>query len=253
MTDSQRTETTSPTPFPPPPRQDGGRKPIEDPPAHKLRAGGRLPTGRHGLTREQVVHSQRTRLIDSMAHLCATKGYSATTIAEIVAGASVSRATYYEIFRDKEDCFVATMEDSLRRLMDTVMPAVYESEDWADQVREVVTALLRFIASDPDYSRTAMLEAVSGGERAYEIYRSGQQMIITLLDQGRSELPSDASPPTSTARAVFGGCESLISAEMVAGRTERVPELIPDILYIAYAAYLGQEEALRRMREVAEL
>jgi AcrR family transcriptional regulator len=212
----------------------------------------RLPAGRHGLSREEVVNSQRQRLLDSMAALCAEQGYAAATIAKIVKGAGVSRATFYELFRDKEDCFVATMEEGLRRLVGAVMPAVYApSESMVDKVREVVSALLDYLASDPDYSITAMVEAAAGGERAFERYSAGTQIITSLLDQARAIPSTGGRLPSTTARAVFGAGESLIANEMMNGRVDRVPQLIPDLVYLSLVPYVGQEEALRQMAAAA--
>ena len=73
----------------------------------------RLPSGRHGLTREAVVASQRSRLIDAMAQVVAERGYPATTVADVVERAGVSRRTFYEQFADKEACFLAAYDVGL--------------------------------------------------------------------------------------------------------------------------------------------
>lgn len=222
-------------------------------PQESARLGDRLPTGRHRLSREEVAASQRQRLLDAMAELCSTKGYHATTIAEIVASAGVSRATYYELFKDKEDCFLATIEEALRRLQSAVLPVALRDEQdrWADRVPEVVEALLRFLAEEPAYSKTAIIEALACGERAFELYTAGASMVAALIDQGREAASPDAQLPKRTARIVLGAGEWLVTSEMIAGRTERVTELAPDFVYIAVLPFLGQEEALRRMGELA--
>src|SRR5258706_9322051 len=61
----------------------------------------RLPSGRHGLTREAVVASQRGRLVDAMAQVVAEKGYPAATVADVGERAGGSRRTFYEQFADK--------------------------------------------------------------------------------------------------------------------------------------------------------
>ena len=70
-------------------------------------ADGPLPSGRHSLTRDAVLASQRGRLLDAMAEAVAEHGYGATTIAHVVSRAGVSRKTFYEHFTDKEQCFLA--------------------------------------------------------------------------------------------------------------------------------------------------
>ena len=49
-----------------------------------------------------------------MVACCAEKTYAATTIADVVCRASVSRTTFYKLFEDKRDCFDAAV-DSVHR------------------------------------------------------------------------------------------------------------------------------------------
>ena len=74
---------------------------------------GPLPSGRHSLTRDAVLASQRGRLLDAMAEAVAEHSYGATTIAHVVSHAGVSRKTFYEHFRDKEHCFLAMYDTGI--------------------------------------------------------------------------------------------------------------------------------------------
>src|SRR5690606_30880284 len=67
----------------------------------------RLPRGPHGLPREEVERSQRERLLTAAAEAVAEKGYASMSVADILKGASVSRTTFYQLFDDKLDCFLA--------------------------------------------------------------------------------------------------------------------------------------------------
>src|SRR6185312_6723758 len=98
-----------------------------------------LPRGPHGLTRDEVVASQRGRMIDAMAQTVAAKGYTATTVADVVAHAGVSRKTFYEHFADREECFLAAYDAAVDVLLGAVaerMAAGPSSEiDWRERVR----------------------------------------------------------------------------------------------------------------------
>lgn len=74
----------------------------------------RLPRGRHGLSREQVVRSQRERIFWAMAQTMAGKGYAATSVAEVLRGAGVSRETFYEQLTSKQDCFMSALEATVQ-------------------------------------------------------------------------------------------------------------------------------------------
>lgn len=222
-------------------------------PGPRTRPPGRLPTGRHGLTPEEVRSSQKLRLMNAMAELASTKGYYDTTIAELVTRAGVSRATYYELFEDKQQCFVETMKEAAHRLRENLYPLLSEDiGDWEARVEDVVDRLLRALTEHPTYAFTAIVESLAGGEEAYDMYRTGTGLLMQLLSLGRQYVPDDLELPECTERVIVGGGEWLIAGELIGGRIDRLPDLIADYVYIATLPYLGQEEALRRMSDMRE-
>src|ERR1700753_1712863 len=82
-----------------------------------------LPRGRHGLPHAFIVTNQRERLLSAIAIACTTKSYPTVTIKDITDGARVSRRTFYDLFTDKEDCFLAAydtfVENTFVALTDT--------------------------------------------------------------------------------------------------------------------------------------
>ena len=51
-------------------------------------------------------NSQRARLVEGMIQAVADKGYVASTVADVVRAARVSRGTFYAQFASKEECFL---------------------------------------------------------------------------------------------------------------------------------------------------
>ena len=101
----------------------------------------RLPRGPHQLAREEVLASQRARMLEAMAHAVADKGYAATTVADVVGGAGVSRKTFYEHFQDKEDCFLEAFDAGVQVLVHTVERATLEATgEWREHIRAGVRA-----------------------------------------------------------------------------------------------------------------
>jgi len=85
-----------------------------------------LPRGRHGLSRDHVLASQRGRMLDAICQAVAEKGYARTAVADVIERAGVSRETFYEHFADKEECFLAAYElasDTLRSEVAEALPA----------------------------------------------------------------------------------------------------------------------------------
>jgi AcrR family transcriptional regulator len=208
----------------------------------------RLTAGREDLPEPPVAHSQRERILNSIAASCAGKGYGAITIADVCEPAGVSRATFYALFKDKEDCFHAAMELALAEAMGRIVAVYSPDKPWATMVRDAAATFLDLLADRPDCARMALVEAPSSGERAFELYASGKRVLQSLLERGRNDPVEEEAIPASAGRAALAAAESLIVGQILAGNTARLRELLPDVIYITTVPYLGQEEALRQSR-----
>jgi AcrR family transcriptional regulator len=131
----------------------------------------KLARGRHPLTQQAVADSQRTRLLQSVSQVVAAKGYGAATVADVIAGAGVSRRTFYEFFPKLEDCFLAAYEDGVRRLFEAVRQAVapLSRDDWRGRTRAALQAYFGTLAAMPDATRAYALEAMAAGPRALQM------------------------------------------------------------------------------------
>jgi hypothetical protein len=128
--------------------------------------------------------------------------------------------------------------------------AIYSPDKpWAKMVRDATAAFLELLASRPAFARMALIEAPSSGGRSYQLYASGKRVLQSLLERGRDDPVEEEAIPSSVARAALSAAESLVVGQILAGNTERLPELLPDIVYITTVPYLGQQEALRQVRE----
>jgi AcrR family transcriptional regulator len=235
--------------MPPTASQNGAKSNAEPDDIGGLIEQERLPAGRDALPEPLIAHSQRQRILMAMAKACAAKGFGATTIADICEPAGVSRATFYELFKDKEDCLQASMELSLADAMGRIVEVYSPDKPWATMVRDAAATFLDLLASDPDFARMALIEAPAAGGRSLEMYASGKRVLQALLDRGRLDPIEEQAIPSSAGRGALAAAESLIVGQILAGNTERLPELLPDIVYIVTIPYLGQDEALRQSRE----
>ena len=130
------------------------------------RTDTRLPRGRHKLSRAQVTHSQRERMLRAMAEAMAERGYVATPVAEIIRRAGVSRETFYQQFSSKQDCFVAGLEDAMARL-GTVLTAVGALEGPPlERFERLLGVYLETLALEPATSRLFLIEVYAAGPEA---------------------------------------------------------------------------------------
>jgi AcrR family transcriptional regulator len=205
----------------------------------------RLPAGRHGLSREFVVESQRDRVLDAMANACAEKGYATVTVTDVTQRARVSRSTFYELFRDLEDCFLAAYDVIYGKFLTAGLTAYQRDLDWPKRVRAALEAMLEFMAAEPAFARMCMVEPLAAGPAAVERYLTAVNLISTLLDEGRGIHREAEKAPASLAKGIVSGAALVIREQILSGETERLPDLLPEILYPALVPFLGQREALR--------
>jgi AcrR family transcriptional regulator len=128
----------------------------------------RLPRGRHGLSREEVVRSQRGRIFLAMADAMAAKGYARTSVADVLRGAGVSRETFYEQFASKEDCFMSALESAVEVIFAGALDAVAGDEPPLERFERGLTAYLDALAANAPFARMFLIEVYAAGPEALE-------------------------------------------------------------------------------------
>ena len=218
-------------------------------PASEAAVSPRLPAGRHGLPREFIAQNQRERIITALVDTVAERGYNATTVAHITKAASVSRRTFYEHFADKEACFLAAYEMVADHIRDSMQVAAEAFEEWPQKVRAALGTMLSFLAGEPELARVCMIEPVAAGGEIAAKHRASMQGFVEILKAGRPEHSGERPLPEATEATLVGGIVSLIVREINAGRTEKLESLLPDLVELTLAPYLGGEEAARLARQ----
>lgn len=212
----------------------------------------RLPSGRHSLPREFVIESQRDRLLDAMAAACAAGRYAEVSVADVVARARVSRSTFYELFPDREACFLAAYDAILGRFLDEVVRACGQSgPGWADRIEAGVETSLRFLASEPDFTRMCVVDMFSAGPAALDRYLSALRLLTGMVDTARTELPDAAGVPESVAAMVIGGAAVVVRGEILEERTGDLPGVGPDILHAILSQYMDPDRVTERVERYA--
>jgi AcrR family transcriptional regulator len=207
----------------------------------------RLPRGRHGLSPEFVAQNQRERLIAGLTEALYEVGYQKTTVSLIGRKASVSKSDFYKHFESKDDCFFAAYEAAIERIRGQVVAAcaAHEEAEWSPRVRDGITALLRFLAADPALASISLVEGLRAGRGVYDRYQAAVESFVPYLRQGAPPTPDGDPVPGATDEAVVGGIASLLGRRVLAGETERIPELLPEVLEFVLTPYLGAVEARR--------
>ncbi len=198
-----------------------------------------LPSGRHGLTREAVVRSQRVRLLRGAVHAAAHDGYAGMTVTATIGRAGVSRKTFYELFADREDCFLAAYEHVMERVLRRLDAAMANDAPWSARVRAGLAWALDALARHPEEAQIAFVEVLAAGPRALALRDRFTEQLARLLADGFDEVPDDVIVPASTSTAVVGALSELIAARVRRGEAAQLPAALSDLLYCALAPFVG--------------
>ena len=196
-----------------------------------------------------VARSQRERALDAAVDVVAEKGYAATTVADLTKEAGISRTTFYEMFPDKEACFLAAYDAAADVLARRVAAAFETEAVWPARARAGLEALLGSLADEPAIARLALVDFGAAGPAAQRRYRAALLRMTPLFDEGRDFAPEGRRLPPNTSRMAIGAVVGLIADEIAAGRTEQLPGLLPEILFATLSPYLGPEAATRGVSE----
>lgn len=187
------------------------------------------------------------RLLESMLVICGEQGYEGTSVQDVIERAGASRATFYAHFTDKQDCFVRAYRDTCEWVTARVLSAARRQTGWREGVRAGLAELLELCAYQPAIARSIVIEAHAAGGGALQQHDSLLEALAEALDEARHELPSDRSPPPTTAAFTVGAVESLLREKLMAGEGERVPEMLPSLLYFVVMQFFGEKAAWEEM------
>ena len=206
-----------------------------------VRSRRALPRGPHGLSRDEVTNSQRERLIDAMTAAVAEKGYANTVVADVVTRSGVSRATFYQLFRDKEDCFQAAYEANAARvaqLMDIGLQGVRDDPERAplDKLDFVLGLYLAVLAAAPELARVFLVEVYAAGPEAIGQRRASLDQFVDIVAATHEgeDGPLGTRPDQRFAAEVLVGAVSSMVTHMVGvGEADRLPDLRAPLIDLA--------------------
>ena len=211
---------------------------------------GPLPGGHHGLTREQIVDSQRERLLAAIAQEVAAKGYRATTITEVVKSAAVSTRDFYELFKSKEECFLAAFDVVHDHLEEQIGRAASQVDDWPHRLVVALRIALDFFAAEPDLGRLCLVESVAATPAIAIHFRDVILACEAPLAQGRAELADPDALLPGTEDAILGGIVSLATRSIVSRDAGGLSALLPDLVEFSLEPYVGVERAAEIAQEL---
>ena len=183
-------------------------------------------------------------MIAAMIDTLSERGRSGVTVAHVVSRSGVSRRTFYEVFEDFEDCFLATLDQSIARASEYVREAYEPDAKWSARIRAALIAVLEFVEDEPAMARLCVLETLGAGRNVHERRIRALEPVIAAVDEGRRESRSATALPPLTGEGVVGGVLSVLHARLLERDTQLL-DLTGPLMGMIALPYLGPAAAHR--------
>jgi AcrR family transcriptional regulator len=194
--------------------------------------------------------TRRQLILEAMVRVVGRKGYKATSVADVIAEADVSRTTFYKHFEDKHECFLAAYDIVVERVLREVLANCDGKQSWLERMRAGLETIVEMFALDPELARTAIVEVAAAGADARQLHWNAIVRFTEFLEDGE-QLAGDRELPENIALMAAGAVSGLIFDELLTGRAERLPELLPELLFAMLVPYIGPSAATEEMRRAA--
>jgi AcrR family transcriptional regulator len=187
------------------------------------------PSKDRDIQRQRSPEAHRRRAVAAMAEAVGEHGYAGTTVEDILSRAGMSRRTFYQLFRNREECFLATYDAALEEAMERLALAHGgNGRRWTGQVEVALAALFEYLAAEPGLARVWLVEAPSLGPAGVERHERTMRQLAKRLAGLRAEgNPGGANGQTVRFEASVGAVHRVVQARLLAGRADELPELAP--------------------------
>lgn len=222
---------------PPQAKAPGARKPPDGNGTGRYR---RLPTGAHGLDPEEVRRDQRERLQTALIELIAERGYQAVRILDLTKLARVSRPTFYSLYADKEELFLAAYDEIAKRTAKTIMAAYDTRGSQGERLRTAMHAFAGLAAAEPEAISLMVLGAFGAGPRALERRNGTLEALEQSISASRTQAGRDggsangrrgaaAARTDLTVKVILGGIREVTAARLRRGQADTLPGLADEL------------------------
>ena len=191
------------------------------------RLGGPNPCGPCGLrlvgAGAPVTEAERARLLDATVAAVDQRGYRELTVQVLARRAGVSRRVFYDLFRDREDCFLAAFDRGVDALAFAATPAWRAQREWAARIRACLAVLLERLDEDPALARLVFVEAFAAGPRVLARRALIVDELIELIDEGRLGSAAPRYLPPLAAAGIVHGVFGLIHSRLCSSLSPSAP------------------------------
>jgi AcrR family transcriptional regulator len=209
----------------------------------RIRSGAERPAGANALPGAHVAEIQRARLLAAAVRSVDELGYAHASVSDITRRSRVSRRTFYELFRNREECLAAALESAVERIRGELARAELDGLPWRERVRGGLWAILCFLDREPALARFCVVQSSRGAQPMLERREQLLGDLASVVDEGREEGVRKADCPPLTAEGIIGAAVSILYARLLRGEREPLSDLQGELMGMIVLPYLGPAAA----------
>jgi AcrR family transcriptional regulator/DNA-binding MarR family transcriptional regulator len=194
-----------------------------------------------------VSQAQRSRMLHSAVSVVSEFGYAQMSVSRVTTRAGVSRRTFYDVFEDREDCFLAAFEDAVERARGLVLEAYGCERGWRQGVRSALAALLQHLDEEPGVRSLLIVDALQGGPKVLERRADLLDELGEALHREGSEARASRGLPTLTGEGVVGAVLGVVHTRLQRRQKGSMLDLLNPLMAMIVLPYLGPAAAQREL------
>ncbi len=199
----------------------------------------------------EVNQGSREKLLEAILGQLGRHGYSDLPLGDALAAAGVSEAEFEAEFAGKDECLFAAYEELTRRVIEYATAGCETTEAWPTRVRDGLQRLLGEIAAEPEMAKVATRSFPGIRPATYKCYVDLLSRFVPFMREGREYSEVAEELPGEVELLAVGAAEAIIFAEVEAGRAQRLPKMMPEILFSVLVPFIGPERAAEEMRSAS--
>jgi AcrR family transcriptional regulator len=165
-----------------------------------------------------------------MTQAVAARGYAAVTTRELVQLAGVSKRTLYDLFADKEECFLAAFDLVVDRAVAQIAAAYEDGRDWRGRLCGAFAAFTRELERDRCASRLVLVEALGAGPASLQRMERTSVRFEAMVSAGFEQAPGDVPFAPILVEGIVAGLAHVARVRLLQDRTGELPDLTDQLL-----------------------
>jgi AcrR family transcriptional regulator/DNA-binding MarR family transcriptional regulator len=194
-----------------------------------------------------VSQAQRSRMLHSAVSVVSELGYGQMSVSRVTNRAGVSRRTFYDVFEDREDCFLAAFEEAAEVARTLVLEAYGHERGWRQKIRSALAALLGHLDEEPDVRSLLIVDALQGGPKILERRADLLDELGGALHREGSRSRASRGLPALTGEGVVGAVLGVVHTRLQRRQEGSMLDLLNPLMAMIVLPYFGPAAAQREL------